>query len=32
MRPSLALYNTFEDVDALAAAVHRLKSGKSRFA
>ena len=26
VRPSLALYNTFEDIDALIAALHRLKS------
>ncbi len=28
VRPSLALYNTFDDVDALVAALHRLQSGR----
>jgi selenocysteine lyase/cysteine desulfurase len=32
VRPSFALYNTLKDVDTLAAALHRLKSGNSRFA
>ena len=27
VRPSLALYNTCEDIDALVAAVHRIKTG-----
>jgi cysteine desulfurase/selenocysteine lyase len=27
VRPSLALYNTFADIDALAAALHRIRSG-----
>ena len=31
VRPSFALYNTFADVDMLAAALHRLKSGNRRF-
>jgi len=29
VRPSLALYNTFEDLDALVAAVKRIQAGKS---
>jgi cysteine desulfurase / selenocysteine lyase len=29
VRPSLAFYNTFEDVDALVAALHRIQSGRS---
>ncbi len=29
VRASLALYNTFEDVDALVAALHRLQAGHS---
>ena len=28
VRPSLALYNTFADVDALAAAVHRIRASR----
>ena len=28
VRPSLALYNTHEDVDALAAALHRIQAGR----
>jgi cysteine desulfurase / selenocysteine lyase len=32
VRPSFALYNTLKDVDTLAAALHRLKSGNRRFA
>ena len=28
VRPSLALYNTREDIDALVAALRRLTSGK----
>src|SRR3954452_4589188 len=32
VRPSFALYNTYADVDTLAAALHRLKSGNRRFA
>jgi cysteine desulfurase/selenocysteine lyase len=28
VRPSLALYNTYEDVDALIAAVLRLQAGR----
>ena len=27
VRPSLALYNTYADIDALAAALHRIRSG-----
>jgi selenocysteine lyase/cysteine desulfurase len=27
VRPSLALYNTFADIDALVAALHRIRSG-----
>ena len=27
VRPSLALYNTCADIDALAAALHRIRSG-----
>jgi len=29
VRPSLALYNTYEDVDALVAALHRIQSTES---
>ena len=28
VRPSLALYNTYEDVDALVAALQRIQSGR----
>jgi cysteine desulfurase/selenocysteine lyase len=28
VRPSLAFYNTFEDIDALVAALHRIQSGR----
>lgn len=31
VRPSLAFYNTFADLDALAAAVLKIKSGRSQF-
>ena len=27
VRPSFALYNTFADIDALAAALHKIQSG-----
>jgi cysteine desulfurase/selenocysteine lyase len=27
VRPSLALYNSFEDIDALISALRRLKAG-----
>jgi cysteine desulfurase/selenocysteine lyase len=30
VRPSLALYNTYADVDALAAAVRRIQAGGAR--
>ena len=30
VRPSLALYNTCSDIDTLATALHRLKSGQKR--
>ncbi|HZM07786.1 MAG TPA: aminotransferase class V-fold PLP-dependent enzyme, partial [Methylocella sp.] len=29
VRPSLALYNTHEDIDALVAALHKIQSQKS---
>lgn len=31
VRPSLAVYNTFADVDALVAALHGLRSGRNVF-
>lgn len=31
VRPSLAMYNTFADVDALVAALHGLRSGRNIF-
>ena len=31
VRPTFALYNTFADVDALAAAVHRIRASKPTF-
>jgi cysteine desulfurase/selenocysteine lyase len=31
VRPSLAMYNTFADVDALVAALHRLRGGRNIF-
>ena len=30
VRPSLALYNTKEDIDALVAALHRIAAEKGR--
>jgi len=31
VRPSFALYNTFADIDALAAALHRIQSGHNPY-
>jgi cysteine desulfurase/selenocysteine lyase len=31
VRPSLAMYNTFADVDALVTALHRLRGGRNIF-
>ena len=30
VRASLAPYNTYEDIDALCAALHRLQTGRAR--
>jgi cysteine desulfurase/selenocysteine lyase len=31
VRPSLAMYNTYADVDALVAALHRMRGGRNVF-